>query len=38
MIVAPRFNVSVGHQEYGQDDNHDVPTGEDEANNSRSDL
>lgn len=31
MIVAPRFNISIGHQEYSKNDDHNVPTREDQT-------
>lgn len=31
MIVALRFYIRVGHQEYSKDDDHNIPTRENEA-------
>ena len=31
MIVALCFDIRVGHQEYGKNDDHNVPTREDET-------
>lgn len=33
MIVTLRLNIRVCHQEYSQDDDHDVPTREDKTSN-----